>query len=296
MVGGDQIYAGVELGGTKCICILARGPDDILAREVVPTGTATTTLIEIGAILKGWRSKYQIASLGIASFGPLELDRSSPRYGQLTSTPKGGWPGADLLQLSGGLPLAVDTDVNGAALAEGFWGAATALRAWCYITIGTGVGVGTVIDGSPIHGMGHTETGHMLIPATGSWLGNCPYHGNCVEGLVSGPALSARTGMPSCDIPDNHPVWDDVAKEIAWLCHNLVFTVVPQRIVFGGGIIQRRPHLLPRIRDNLRSSLASYAYGEDVGGQVDNFLVGAELGDDAGPLGAVALAATAKTL
>ena len=296
MVDGDQIYAGVELGGTKCISILARRPDDILAREVLHTGTAKTTLLEIGAILKGWRSEYQIASLGIASFGPLDLNRSSPRYGQLTSTPKAGWAGADLLQLSSGLPLVIDTDVNGAALAEGYWGAAAGLRAWCYITIGTGVGVGTVVDGTPIHGIGHTETGHMLIPATGSWPGNCPYHGNCVEGLVSGPALSARTGMRSCDIPDNHPVWDDVAQEIAWLCHNLVFTVVPQRIVFGGGIIQRRSHLLPRIRDHLRSSLASYAYGEDVGGQVDTFIVGAELGDDAGPLGAVALAATAKTL
>lgn len=292
----ESVFAGIELGGTKCICILARGPDDILAREAFPTGQAEETLSRIELILRRWRSIHDISSVGIASFGPLDLDVRSPGYGRLTTTPKSGWRGVDLSKLAVGLPFAIDTDVNASALAEGMWGASVGLSAWSYITIGTGVGVGSIVNGRPINGLGHSEAGHMRVPVAGSWRGSCAFHGDCIEGMVSGPALSARTGLPPADIPDDHPVWEEAAKELGALCHNLVFTVLPQKIIFGGGVVQCRPHLVGRIREQLKISLADYASGASVASDIDQYLVPASLGENAGPLGAVALAIAAKPL
>lgn len=287
----DDIFAGVELGGTKCVCVLARGPDEVLASETLPTRAPEETLPAIGRILGGWRSRYSPAALGVASFGPLDLDPASPGYGTLTSTPKPGWRGADLRALAAGLPCAIDTDVNGAALAEGLWGAARGLQSWSYITLGTGVGAASIVEGRPVRGLGHSEAGHMRVPPPDpGWEGACPYHGNCVEGLLSGPALAARAGMASGEIPDDHPVWDEAAQVLAALCHNLALTAVPQRIVIGGGVAQRRPHLLPLARAKLAESLGGYATGEAIAARIGDYLVPAGLGDMAGPMGAIALA------
>lgn len=293
MVAMGPIYAGVELGGTKCICLLARGPDDVLAREQLPTRRAGETLDEIGSVLDRWRSEYAVSSLGIASFGPLDLDRGSPAYGRLTTTPKPGWGGADLLELADGLPCAIDTDVNAAALAEGLWGAAQGISSWCYITIGTGVGVGTIIDRNPIHGLGHSEAGHMRVPSPGTRQGSCKFHRDCVEGFLSGPAIEARAGIPAGKIPADHPVWDEAAEVLAVLCHNLAFTVLPQRIVVGGGVPQRRPDFLANARKRLERSLGGYSTGAFIAQASDNYLAPAGLGNDAGSFGAIALATSA---
>jgi fructokinase len=276
--------AGVELGGTKCVCILAHGPGAILDQDTLPTGRPDETLAAIRAVLSGWR----FAALGIASFGPLDLER-----GRMGRTPKPGWSGADLRTLSAGTPTTIDTDVNGAALAEGRWGAAQGLTSWAYITVGTGVGVGSIMAGRPVQGLGHSEAGHMRVPHTHlSWRGACPFHGDCVEGLASGPAIALRAGQRGEELSPDHPVWAEVAEALAGLCHNLALTSLPQRILMGGGILDGRPELLPMIRARLWASLAGYGATADL--DLGSYLIRPALGALAGPLGAIALARNAS--
>lgn len=286
------LFAGVELGGTKCVCILAHGPDSVIETRSLSTRDPQSTLGRIAAILLGWQASHPVASLGIASFGPLDLDRSSATYGHIVSTPKPGWSGTDLTKIAGDLPCAIDTDVNGAALAEGMWGASQGLQSWCYITLGTGVGVAPIVNGQPVGGIGHAEAGHMRVPVPDpSFAGACTYHGNCVEGLISGPALAARTGMEGNAIPDDHPVWNEAASVLAHVCHNLVLSTASQAVIVGGGVAQRRPQLLTLAREKLVDSLAGYASGAIAARDPAKFLVPPGLGDMAGPLGAIALAA-----
>ena len=194
------LIAGVELGGTKCVCILARGPDDIVAERRVATTDPATTLAAIEATLDGWRA-HAFAALGIASFGPVSLDRNAADYGHITATPKPGWRDADVagrLERRFGVPTGFHTDVTGAALGEGRWGAARGLADYAYVTVGTGVGVGMIARGVPVDGMTHAELGHIRpvrMPGD-DWPGICSFHGACVEGLVSGPAIAARAGRP----------------------------------------------------------------------------------------------------
>lgn len=275
--------AGVELGGTKCVCILARGPDAILDRVTIPTRGPGETLSAIGAVLDSWR----FAALGIASFGPLDLGS-----GIIGGTPKAGWSGVDLTTLRRGTPTVIDTDVNGPALAEGRWGAAQGLASWTYITVGTGVGVGSIIAGQPVRGLGHSEAGHLRVPNPGGWPGICPFHGDCVEGLASGPAIAARAGKPGNDLTPDDPIWPIVADVLATLCHNLVFTAVPERILIGGGVAAGQPFLLPMVRLRLLASLGNFATGAAIARYPDLYLAPPGLGTDAGPLGAIALAAS----
>lgn len=276
--------AGVELGGTKCVCILAHGPDAILEQVTLPTKNCSETLQAIRAVLNRWH----VAALGIASFGPLDLE-----HGRIGQTPKPGWSGADLRSLGFNRECVIDTDVNGAALAEGRWGAAHGLTSWAYITVGTGIGVGSIVGGRPIHGLGHSEAGHMRVPrASSEWPGACPFHGDCVEGLASGPAIAVRTGQRGETLPPDHPVWADVADALAGLCHNLVLTSLPERIIIGGGVITHRPELLAMIRVRLAQSLAGYA--SSAGLDFGAYVVQPLLGPMAGPLGAIALAALGR--
>lgn len=217
MTSSTNLLAGVELGGTKCICILGTGPHDIRERVQVPTGEPSQTLGEVEAILEGWRVRYgPIAALGIASFGPVDVRRGSSGYGRIMSTPKPGWSDTDVAGRLGGrlgVPVGFGTDVEGAALAEGRWGGARGLEDFAYITVGTGVGVGLIAAGRPVRGFGHPELGHIrAVHKPGDdWLGQCPFHGDCLEGLVSGPALAARTGASAEQLAADHPVWESVA-------------------------------------------------------------------------------------
>lgn len=286
------LLAGIELGGTKCICILARGPGTVEDMVELPTRAPQETLAAIAEVLARWP---QAAALGIASFGPLDLDPASPNYGSLVATTKPGWSGASLRGLAprGGLPVAIDTDVNGAALAEGLWGGAQGLTSWAYVTVGTGIGVGSIVAGQPVRGLGHSEAGHMRVPrAAEDWPGICPFHGDCVEGLASGPAIEAHAGKPSRALAPDHSAWGLAADAIAAMCHNLVYTTCPERILIGGGVATGQPHMLPMIRERLAASLGNYA---GIAVDVQTFVSLPALWTMAGPLGAIALARSALT-
>jgi len=293
-VTATPIYAGVELGGTKCVAILARGPGDILALETVPTASADETLGLLEQILIGWRS-HEPAALGIASFGPLDLDRGSAAYGRIARTPKPGWsnmPVLKRLQRAADAPTSFDTDVNGAALAEMRWGSGQDFDDFAYVTVGTGVGVGLIVNGTPTRGFAHCELGHIRVPRFpgDEFAGSCPYHGDCVEGLASGPALKARLGAGRIGkISADDPLWESVSWALAQMCHTIVCAAAPRAIAMGGGVIQNNPHLLERINRMLVQSLNGYMQLP-----VDEaFVRPPALGENAGPLGAIALAMTA---
>jgi len=282
------LIAGLELGGTKCVAILASGPDDVRERDRVPTTTPAETLAAIEAILDRW----QFDAIGVASFGPLELNPAKIDYGSITATTKPGWTGTDLLhrlQARYGKPVAIQTDVNGAALSEGRWGAAEGLSSHAYITIGTGVGVGMISGGRPVQGMAHGEAGHMRIPrAPGdSYAGWCPFHGDCVEGLIAGPALAARFGAKAEDLPADGPEWELFVHDLAGLLHNLVTGFAPERIAIGGGVMGAHEALFPHVRARLAESIGGY--GSFAGLDMDVLIGPPGLGDMAGPLGSIAV-------
>ena len=290
--------AGIELGGTKCVVLLADGPDAIVDQQRIPTQDPVTTLAAIEAVLDGWSRRFD--AIGIASFGPLSLDPRAKDYGSITATTKPGWTGTDLLRRLESRyrrPIAIQTDVNGAALAEGRWGAAQGLASHCYITIGTGIGVGTIVGGRPAQGVTHGEAGHMRVPrAPGdSFAGNCVFHGDCVEGLIAGPALARRFGAPAETLPGEGPHWDLFVCDLTWLLHNLVVTLAPERIAIGGGVVAERNYLFTRLRARLRESIGGYGSLDAYAAELDQRLGPPGLGDMAGPLGAIAVGLGAIT-
>lgn len=291
-------FAGVELGGTKAIAILAQG-DRIIERHVEPTCGPEATLRSLRSRLDAWHAQAPLGGLGIASFGPLQLDPGKRGFGEMLATPKPRWSGAKVAGiLTEGLacPWRIDTDVNGAALAEYRWGAGQGCTSLCYVTIGTGLGGGLLIDGRPVHGAMHPEIGHLrLRRADGDIFGGaCPFHGDCIEGLVSGPALAKRLEMDPATAPDDHPGWRHAAADIAELCGTILLTSSAQRILFGGSVATSRPFLLPWIRTQVVAQLGSYLpfLSPD---SVESIIQPAGLGTDAGPLGAIALAQAAAT-
>jgi fructokinase len=300
MASPNKLLAGVELGGTKCVCILGTGPDDVRAVERLDTGERGETLRQIEGVLERWREEHGLPlALGIASFGPVDLLPASRTYGYITSTSKAGWRDTDVAQRlarRAGVPVGFDTDVNGAALAEGRWGAAVGLTDYAYVTVGTGVGVGSIVRGRPVFGMNHTELGHIRVVRRkgDQFAGVCPYHGDCIEGLASGPAIEARAGKPATQLAADDPAWDFVAHGLAQLLHTMVLTTAPQRIFLGGGVMTGQPHLFPRIQAELRRSLNGYVEASQVNEDIARFIVPPGLGAMAGPLGALALAADAE--
>jgi fructokinase len=290
----SQPLAGVELGGTKCVAILAHGPGAILDQRTVPTTSPDETLPALGAILDEWRAGPGFSALGVASFGPLDLNPRSASHGRVLATNKPGWPDADVLgRLSSkfAVPTGFDTDVNGAALAEMRWGAGRGLSDFAYVTVGTGVGVGLVVHGRPTRGIGHSEIGHLRVPrlAGDAFDSVCLYHPDCVEGLASGTALKTRLGGRAvADVAEDDPVWAPIVDALAAMCHALVCTTGPMRIAMGGGVITAQPHLIPDINRALVKSLDGY-----MPLPVQNYVVAPELGDLAGPLGSIAVAAAA---
>lgn len=271
------LFAGVEMGGTKCVCVLAAGPDRLLAEERVPTTDPVATLAAIEAILDRWQAEHGFAALGLACFGPIELRRGHAHYGFITATTKPGWVNTDVaprLARRYGVPTLIDTDVSGAALSEGRWGGAQGLSTYSYITVGTGVGAGIIIGGRPVMGIGHAEAGHVRVPRFpgDDWAGACTYHGDCVEGLASGFAIEKRTGKSGAALNAGDPVWTLVAHALAGLCHNMVMTVVPERILMGGGVAMRQPQILPMVRTMLVDMLAGYGDATAIASQIDRYI------------------------
>jgi fructokinase len=287
------LVAALELGGTKCVAVLGTGPDDLRAESRIPTGDPVETLDALDDVLQRWRDKHGFDAVGLSSFGPIDLDAKSTTYGQFVNTPKPNWSGVDILTRARrwGVPVGFDTDVNASAWAEQRWGGAQGLTSFIYITMGTGLGIGSIVDGRTVKGLWHSEAGHMLVRRLpgATWPGHCPYHGDCVEGLVCGPAIEARAGFRGEQLTRSDPVWDEVVHAMAGLLHNLVFAVMPQRILIGGGVALGQPHLWPRVRAKLSDSLAGYLTSPRVTGSLEDFITAPSLGHRAGPLGGIAL-------
>ncbi len=240
------LLAAIEGGGTKFLCAVGR-PGISIASMEIPTRDPHSTMANIRAFFERMAGTHgKVAAAGIASFGPLDLDPSSPDYGRVRDTPKPGWAGFDLLGAMRDIfacPVALETDVNAAALAEARIGAARNCDPIAYVTVGTGIGVGIVAGGKPVHGLGHPEGGHIWPrkhPLHRSFAGICPYHGDCLEGLASGPALAAAWGKAANDLPPDHPAWPVEADYLGQLCATLALLLAPQRIVLGGGVMDRK--------------------------------------------------------
>ena len=286
-----MIYGGIEGGGTKWVCAVGNGPDDLQAIVTVPTTTPVETIDHVAAF---FAMHPETVALGVGSFGPLDLDERSPRFGTITTTPKPGWAGTDiraLLVSKLDRPIAIETDVGVAALGEGRFGAARGLETFCYMTIGTGIGGGAVVRGEISHGLLHPEFGHMRIPhdrGRDPFAGCCPYHGDCFEGLASGEALRARFGIPADEL-QAADAWALEADYIALGLMNVVCTLSPQRIILGGGLM-KAPGLLSLVRAQVRTLAGDYFDTPALGEGIVDYVVSPALGDRAGVIGALELA------
>jgi fructokinase len=287
-------FGGIEAGGTKWVCGIGDGDATVLKLETFPTTTPQET---ISRAAQFFRRDGLPDGLGVGSFGPIDVHRASPTWGQITTTPKPGWAHTNLvhsIHSALGIPIAFDTDVNAAALAESRWGAALGLDTFSYITVGTGIGGGAIVNGRLLHGLLHPELGHMRIPHDRSrdpFHGVCPYHGDCLEGLASGEAIRHRWGRPGEALSDDPSVWELESEYLALGLMNIICTLSPQRIILGGGVT-KEPTLLPLVRRRLRDLLAGYFNAPELTSleAIDGYIVPPGLGDKAGVLGAIELA------
>jgi fructokinase len=287
-----SVFGGIETGGSKWECAVGTGPADVRAAATFPTTTPDETIGLAAAFLL---EHGPVDAIGIGSFGPIDPRLSSPTWGRITTTPKPGWAQTDVAGEIGkrlGVPIAFDTDVNAAAFGEHHWGAAVGLDTFCYITVGTGIGGGAMVNGKRLHGLLHPEFGHLRIPhdrEADPFPGACPYHGDCWEGLAAGPALAARWGAPPEELDDAR-VWELEARYLALGLVSVISVLSPQRIILGGGIMQT-DGLLPLVRREVRELVAGYIDAAALDGEIDGYLVAPALGRRAGVLGAIALAA-----
>jgi fructokinase len=281
-------FGAIEAGGTKFVCGAGTGPDDIITTQI-PTTSPAATIAEAVAWLSA-HSKGGFSAIGIGSFGPVDLDPDSNTWGYITSTPKTAWRNFNLagaIHRAFGVPVRFDTDVNAAVLGETRWGAGRDIANCLYLTIGTGIGGGAMVSGHVLHGLMHPEMGHVRIPhniAEDPFTGSCPYHGDCLEGLASGPAIGARWGVKPEDLAPDHPAWALEAKYLAYAIANYVCTLSPERILLGGGVM-RQSGLCQAINAELECVLAGYVSKMPL-------VMPAQLGGLAGVLGALALAQT----
>ncbi len=294
------LYGGIEAGGTKFVCAVGSGPEDIRAEIRIPTTKPGETLEKACQFFRAYmtENRTQLKGIGIGSFGPLDLNPGSSDYGKITSTPKPGWAFTDIrgqIEAGTSVPAVINTDVNAAGLAESRWGAAQGLQDILYLTIGTGIGGGLIVSGKPYHGLVHPEMGHIFIPhdlARDPFPGCCPFHKDCFEGLASGPALEARWGQPAQNLPQEHPAWALEAHYIALGLVSLICIASPQRIILGGGVMEQR-QLFPPIRRNVQTYLNRYIYSDMILNQINTYIVPPALGRRAGVLGSIALAINA---
>jgi fructokinase len=291
-----QLLGAIEAGGTKFICALGTETGEIRAQARFPTTTPAETIERAAAFFRAQAHALEgVAAVGVASFGPLDLDPGSPSYGFITSTPKPGWAHTDLvgpIRERLNLPVRLDTDVNAAALAEWRWGCAQGLDSLVYLTVGTGIGGGALVNGRPIHGLLHPEMGHFRLPhdrTADPFPGGCPYHGDCLEGLASGPAIEKRWGIPAERLPAEHPAWALEAHYLALGITAILCTLSPRRVILGGGVMQQA-HLFPRIRAEVVSLLNGYLQSPAILDRIEETIVPPALGAQAGILGALALA------
>ena len=292
------LYGGIETGGTTVGCIIGTGPGHVVAEQRFATTTPDETLACIISFYREHSSDHPIAAVGIGAFGPLDLDPTSDTYGFVTTTPKPDWQRVDLLgpiEAALHVPVAIDTDVNAAALGEYLWGGhdlSGPPDPLLYLTVGTGIGLGVIVDGRPLHGLLHPEAGHMLLPhdrERDPFAGACPYHSDCWEGLASGFAMGKRWGRPAEDLPADHPAWELEAHYLGLGIANLIYCYSPKKVVVGGGVATQ-PGLLVRTRHETRDVISGYLQSPALERGIGDLLVPPGLGLRAGLLGALALA------
>jgi len=288
------LFGGIEAGGTKFVCAVGTGPNDIRDEVRFPTTTPDETIGRSIEFFKKQPAKEPLAAIGIASFGPVDPDPKSPTFGTITTTPKPGWAHTDFagsIKEALNVPVGFDTDVNGAALGEHRWGAAQGLDTFIYLTIGTGLGGGGLVNGQMMHGLIHPEMGHIRLPRhpNDEYGGACPFHGDCLEGMAAGPALEARWGKRAETLPAEHPAWPIEAHYLAFGLVNFICSLSPQRIIMGGGVMEQ-PQLLPLIRQKVQLLLNGYVQAPSILEGIETYIVPPGLGKRAGVLGAIALA------
>lgn len=290
------LVGGIEAGGTKFVCAVGAGPGALRAEIRFATTTPAENISECIAFFQEQAAIYgPLTAVGIASFGPVDPNPNSAAFGTITTTPKPGWANTDFagaIHQALGVPVGFDTDVNGAALAEWRWGAAQGLDTFIYLTIGTGIGGGAMVNGRLLHGLIHPEMGHIPLPhdwQADPFPGRCPFHGDCLEGMASGPAIADRWGLTGAALPPDHPAWELEAHYLALALHTFICTLSPQRIIMGGGVMSQ-PQLFPRLRQKVQESLQGYVQHTAVLHDIDQYIVPPQLGAQAGVLGAIALA------
>ncbi|MEL6900222.1 MAG: ROK family protein [Cyanobacteria bacterium J06606_4] len=290
------LLGGVEAGGTKFVCAVGTGPDDLRAVTRIPTTTPEETLPQVVDFFRQQVAKEgALDAIGIGSFGPVDVREKSPTFGWFLDTPKPGWQQvefAGVIKRALGVPVGFDTDVNAAALGEHKWGNAQGLETFIYLTVGTGIGGGGVVGGKPIHGLLHPEMGHILIPhdlSVDPFPGSCPFHKDCLEGLASGFAMEKRWGQKAASLPEDHPAWALEASYLSTGLVNFILMLSPERIVLGGGVMAQK-HLFTRVREGVREKLNGYLSISQITDDIESYIVPPQLGGRAGILGAFVLA------
>ena len=290
---GANVFGAIEAGGTKFVCAVGNNPADLVTTQLPTASPEVTTARAIDFLRE--HSGGRLQAVGIGSFGPVDLCPSSPTFGHITSTPKLSWQNFNFVgtvRAALGVPVGFDTDVDAAALGEARWGAAQSISDFMYLTVGTGIGGGAIVNGQVLHGLLHPEMGHIRIPhdrQRDPYTGCCPFHYDCLEGLACGPAIQERWGIPAPELPTDHPAWALEAHYLALGLANWVCTLSPMRIVLGGGVMQKH-WLFPLIRSELVRLLNGYVQSRELTENVDEYVVPAKLGNRAGIAGALALA------
>lgn len=298
-----EYYAGIEAGGTEFVCLIGTSPDHLIDEKRFPTTDPDETMARVIEFFAPYVQRDELKAVGIASFGPVDLDRNSKTYGYITNTPKTGWEQVDLRgRIKRGLkvPVVMETDVNAAAFGEQYWILENQklLDPFLYMYVGNGIGVGAIINGAPLHGLIHPEAGHFAIPH--NWQrdpfpGVCPYHNDCLEGLASEQAMRQRWNQDAKSLPEEHPAWDLEADYIACALVNLIYAYSPRRIILGGEISEH-PGLHQAVRRKVQQLANGYVLSKMVLENIDSYILPPILGDRSRVLGALALAITEHRL
>jgi fructokinase len=290
-----MLYGGIEAGGTKFVCGIGSREGEVVDRVVIPTSEPEETISQVVEYFYAIQQVHTLHGLGLASFGPIDLNPNSETFGFITSTPKQKWQYFDIKsQLENALNFEIpcDTDVNAAALAEHRWGAAIGIDNVVYITVGTGIGGGVMVNGQLNHGLLHPELGHMRLRGdcqNSEFVGVCPFHEFCLEGMASGPAIEAQWGQTAEELPQDHQAWEVEAKYLAEGIGNIILVLSPEMIILGGGVMSREI-LFPMIHKNVQTLLNGYIQKKEILDEIEHYIVPAKLGKQAGLLGAIALA------
>ncbi|MBS4200418.1 ROK family protein [Bacillus sp. FJAT-49732] len=284
------MLGAIEAGGTKFVCAVGTEDGTIIERVKIDTLTPEKTMHEVIHFFK----KFDLKALGIGSFGPVDIDKNSRTYGNITSTPKPGWtnfPFLKTIEEALQIPIEFNTDVNVAALGEMMQGAAQGLDSCLYITVGTGIGAGAVVQGNLLQGLSHPEMGHVLVKRhpDDTFEGFCPYHKDCLEGMAAGPAIEKRWGQKGHELQQKQEVWEIEAYYLAQALMQYILTISPKKIIMGGGVM-KQAQIFPLVRKQVQELLNGYVPLSQITEHIEDYIVPPALGDDAGITGALMLA------